>query len=63
MRPGVTIPLTTKVKAKDNKIGVKSVKMKKVSKSDVKIQMKGKSIITKGKPAKNIEKVKSIKKK
>lgn len=62
MRPGVTIPLT-KVKAKDNKIGVKSVKMKKVSKSDVKIQMKGKSIITKGKTAKNIVKVKSVKKK
>jgi len=61
MRPGVTIPFTTKVKTKDNKIGVKSVKMKKVSKSDVK--MKGKSIITKGKTAKNIVKVKSVKKK
>lgn len=62
MRPGVTIPFATKVKAKD-KIGVKSVKMKKVSKSDVKIQMKGKSIMTKGKTVKNIVKVKSLKKK
>lgn len=63
VRPGVTIPFTTKVKAKDNKIGVKSVKMKKVSKNDVKIQMKGKSIMTKGKTAKNIVKVKAVKKK
>lgn len=67
MRPGVTIPFAAKVtKVKDNKIGVKSVKMKKVSKSggDVKMQMKRKSsIMTKGKPAKSMVKVKTVKKK
>lgn len=66
IRPGVTVPPTTKVKTKDNKIGVKSVKTKKVPKDDVKVQMKplkGKSIVAKGKTAKNIVKVKTVKKK
>lgn len=63
VRPGVTIPFTTKVKTKDNKIGIKNIKMKKMSKNDVKIQMKGKSIMTKGKTTKNIVKVKAVKKK
>lgn len=66
MRPGVIIPNVTKVKAKDNKSGVKSVKTKKVPKSDVKMQMKplkGKSIAAKGKATKSVVKVKAVKKK
>lgn len=66
MRPGVIIPSITKVKAKDNKSGIKSVKTKKVPKGDVKMQvkpLKGKSIATKGKATKNVVKVKAVKKK
>lgn len=66
MRPGVIIPSITKVKAKDNKSGIKSVKTKKVSKGDVKMQMKplkGKSMAAKGKATKSVMKVKTIKKK
>lgn len=68
MRPGVIIPSITKVKAKDNKSGIKSVKTKKVSKDDVKMQMKenkikGKSLTAKGKTTKSVMKVKAVKKK
>jgi len=66
VRPGVIIPSITKVKTKDNKSSVKSVKTKKVSKSDIKMQMKslkGKSMATKGKATKNVMKVKAVKKK
>lgn len=66
MRPGVIIPSITKVKAKDNKSGVKSVKTKKVPKGDVKMQiksLKGKSITAKGKATKSVTKVKTVKKK
>lgn len=66
MRPGVIIPSITKVKTKDNKSSVKSVKTKKVSKSDIKMQMKslkGKSMATKGKAKKSVMKVKAVKKK
>lgn len=66
MRPGVIIPSITKVKAKDNKSGIKNMKTKKMSKSDVKMQiksLKGKSLATKGKTTKNVMKVKTIKKK
>lgn len=66
MRPGVIIPSITKVKAKDNKSGIKSMKTKKMSKSDVKMQMKslkGKSLAIKGKSTKSIMKVKTVKKK
>lgn len=64
VRPGVPIPVATKVKTKD-KINVKGVKTKKIPKGDVKVQMKplkGKPI-AKGKTAKNIMKMKSVKKK
>lgn len=66
MRPGVIIPSITKVKTKDNKSSVKSVKTKKVPKSDIKMQMKslkGKSMATKGKATKSVMKVKAVKKK
>jgi len=66
VRPGVIMPNITKVKGKDNKSGVKSVKTKKVPKGDVKMQMKtlkGKPVAAKGKTTKNIVKVKSVKKK
>lgn len=67
MRPGVIIPDITKVKAKDNKSGIKSVKTKKVPKDD-KMQMKslkGKSIAAKGKATKSVMKEvkKTVKKK
>jgi len=60
------MPDITKVKAKDNKSGVKSVKTKNMPKSDVKMQMKplkGKSIAAKGKATKSVMKVKTVKKK
>jgi len=66
VRPGVIIPSITKVKTKDNKSGIKSVKTKKVSKGEVKMQMKplkGKSMATKGKATKSVMKVKTVKKK
>lgn len=66
MRPGVTIPsATTKVKTKD-KGGIKGVKTKKVPKGDLKGQMKllkSKQMAAKAKAAKNIVKVKAVKKK
>lgn len=62
MRPGVTVPPITKVKSKDNKIGVKT---KKVPKSDGKTQppIKTKPIAAKGKIVKNVVKEKTVKKK
>lgn len=64
----MTIPTATKVKTKDHKIGVKGVKTKKVSKGDVKggqmKPLKGtKQMAAKGKTAKNVVKVKTVKKK
>lgn len=62
--PGVTVSPITKVKAKDNKVGVKT---KKVSKSDGKTTQppvaKAKPIAAKGKIVKNVAKEKTVKKK
>ena len=66
IRPGVIIPSITKVKAKDNKDGVKSIKTKQMPKNDVKMQikpLKTKSIAAKGKTTKSVVKVKTVKKK
>lgn len=60
----MTVATSTKVKLKENKI--KGLKNKKVSKTDVKMQMKslkGKPITAKGKGTKNLIKAKAVKKK
>ncbi|KAF7383415.1 hypothetical protein HZH66_012765 [Vespula vulgaris] len=64
MRSGMTVATSTKVKLKENKM--KGLKNKKVSKTDVKMQMKslkGKPITAKGKGTKNLIKTKTVKKK
>lgn len=60
----MTVATSTKVKLKENKL--KGLKSKKVSKTDVKMQMKslkGKPITAKGKGTKTLIKAKAVKKK
>ena len=65
IRSGIAIQTTTKVK-KNSKLGVKNIKSKKLSKTEMKLQMKSlkeKSVPIKTKAGKTIMKVKTVKKK